>query len=137
MKDIIAWLENNKEWAFSGIGLSALGLMGALAKRFLSRDKGKSLEISVAQNPSVTQAPVVNTSPAVTQAPVVNITNTVVRAGNPQPHANGTRCVIQAPLFALNPLAVTRDLIRVAGSSSDDVVECCVARFKMHDGVAG
>jgi hypothetical protein len=127
MKDIITWLENNKEWVFSGIGVAALGLFGMI---FKPRSTAKAL----------TQLPSVAQSPSVSQAPVVNITTNVDAGSKPPeptatPEATNPTKANQAPFFALNPLAVARDLVIVTGASNDEAVEVCVARFKMHDGM--
>lgn len=131
---MISWLENNKEWVFSGIGVSVLGILVFLVKGFLPRDKAGSREMLVSQNPSVSQAPTVNTSP------VFNITNTVAPAGDPRPAVEVKPQTSQAPFFALTPRILTRDLavlVTVIGASGDDALEGCIARFKMHDQMAG
>jgi hypothetical protein len=123
MKDIIAWLENNREWVFSGVGVVAISGFYTLFFRHSRSDAEK-----VKQNATLTQ------SPNVTQAPIVNITNNVEALNKSQPHV---AIAIPKSLFALNPQVALRDLMAVTGSSLDDAVEVCVARFKLHDGAVG
>jgi hypothetical protein len=63
------WLWNNKEWIFSGAGLSTLALIAWVIRRLFRADK-RDLKTNVTTQ-KVEQSPVLN------QSPVVNITNNI------------------------------------------------------------
>lgn len=125
MRDIIAWFEKNKDWVFSGIGVSAIGLIGSFFKRSKSTDKGST------QNASITQ------SPSVTQAPVINITNNAIPDERLNPPVTKPRPTDQPSLFAVSPLVEKRDVRFISGLSEDATAQVCIARFKLHGGSAG
>ena len=120
---MIAWLLNNKEWIFSGIGVFILS--GIIALIFRRGSSG---------NNTVTQIPSIMQTPAVTQAPVLNI--------NVSPHEASSTPVStsspsnKSPLFALNPLVVTRNVSFVSGRQEDKTAQVCIARFKITDGLS-
>jgi len=119
MKDILVWFSDNKEWVFSGIGVSAVvGLVAISYKVFRSTGEG------------VTRNNVVTQSPSLTQSPVVNITN---NAAPPAPSRNSIpKPVNEAPLFSINPIAVERSIqLFDAGIDDYTTVMVCIARFKM------
>jgi len=124
MKDIITWLGDNREWVFSGIGVFAVGLVGAIF-RF-----GRSVDKETSNNLSLVQSPTVN------QAPVVNINNQA--APTPPKSARIVTPKVQAPIFALNPVVVTRNVEFIDPKLSDDgMAEVCIARFRFRQGQQG
>jgi hypothetical protein len=54
------WLNQNKQWVFSGIGVAALGPIWWMWKRFLRREPATSPGNTVTQTPNLTQSPTIN-----------------------------------------------------------------------------
>ncbi len=54
------WLTQNKEWLFSGAGLTALALVAWLVRRMLNRQPSPVPANSVTQSPNITVSPVFN-----------------------------------------------------------------------------
>src|ERR1700761_7510323 len=115
MRDILAWLQSNMNWAFSGIGVLAISTLGTIIFK-----RNKSAGKNVTQNPSITQ------SPSLTQAPVLNITNNISGARTPLSPAANTHSVEQISLIALPPAKVTRNVSFLSGRGEDQVTEVCI-----------
>src|SRR6267143_486574 len=56
------WLVQNKEWFFSGAGLTALALIAWLVRKMLNRQPSPLPANSVTQSPNITVSPVFNLS---------------------------------------------------------------------------
>jgi hypothetical protein len=54
------WLNQNKQWIFSGIGVAVLGSIWWMWKRFLRREPSPSPTNSVTQSPSITVSPTIH-----------------------------------------------------------------------------
>lgn len=117
---VITWLQDNREWVFSGIGIFVIGLIRVLFKRGRSTDDTSTQNSFVNQSPSITQSPVVNINVAPNEAQIAPVIP--------------PRSSRQAPLFALPPLETVRNVAHISGLPEDITAKVCIARFKM-DGV--
>jgi hypothetical protein len=117
---MLDWIVKNKEWIFSGVGVAVLGVTAQILKlRKRSTDDRPVQKLSIAQ------------APTITQAPVLNITNQVTSpaASKPIPVASPKP---QAPIFGLNPIVVVRDIQFIDPELSDDgTAKVCIARFRL------
>jgi hypothetical protein len=111
---MLDWLVKNKDWIFSGIGVSVFGLIAGILKL-----RSGSTDDRAVQGLSIAQAPVLNITNQVTPP----ATSKPVPVAAPKP---------QAPIFGLNPVVAVRDVEFIDPELSDDgTAEVCIARFRL------
>jgi hypothetical protein len=71
------WVVQNKEWVFSGAGLTALGVIWWLVVKFWPKRE-------VITAPAVTQAPTTSIAPSIVMSPTINFPAPEPRAPEPQ-----------------------------------------------------
>ena len=80
---MLDWLWNNKDWFFSGAGITALALLYWVFKKVFFGKKGTDRRTSINLGPTISQAPLIN------QSPVVNITNSFTQPARPNQDDSG------------------------------------------------
>jgi hypothetical protein len=63
------WITQNKQWLFSGAGITAFGVVWWLAAKFWPK---REAAISTTQAPTTVQAPSTSIAPVITMNPTIN-----------------------------------------------------------------
>lgn len=92
------WVVQNKQWVFSGAGLTVLAAAWWLFTKLLP--KSEAAAPTTVQSPTVTQAPSISQAPSVSIAPIITVSPTISLR---EPRAEPPEVVSPAPTLPATP----------------------------------